>query len=1284
MSGESRLSLLLDRWQRSLDAGEPVPPRELCRDCPDLLDELERTIAVLQRVERLASTLPTPPPSDQGPPTRAPLEGEMADTLVPEPSRQGPLPAAPGYEILAVLGKGGAGVVYRARQTDLNREVALKMILAGSHACGEERQRFLVEAKSVAALQHPGIVQVYDFGTIGEAPFFAMEYCPGGTLAQKLHGQPLDFKESVRLVEQVARAMQAAHEAGIVHRDLKPGNILLDRDGQPKVTDFGLAKRIDSAGLTVTGTILGTPSYMAPEQARGVKEIGLAVDVYALGAILYECLTGRPPFLSANHHDVLMQVVFDDPVSVRQLNALAPRDLETICQKCLNKEPGKRYASAKELADDLHRWLTDEPILARPIGPVGKSLKWVRRRPLIAGLAAATLLALVGGVVVSFLFALKASDRERVALEQKEEARAALAASEESRAVGLLRPLGHYTDVKPLNDFELDALDELASLPEERDRVRILFIARALEHEGTTGQLGRRLEEALIAAVSLRSDLRARVLDLARNRLRDQSAPLTIRIVSSCLLAELHDDDPESVADACGLLARHIGSGEEALPIGKSFLALAARRPAGAGELARKTLETTTRTADPIALRTLAQGFALLAGKLAPEESSALAKEVLSRAGRNNNPEMLPTLAKTFAVLAHRVSAAQAADLAHLITRTAEGSSDPDVLAFLTNAFLELAGKLSTAQAGKRASALAKRIGRRLDKVANPGVVTILAGALSALADKLAAASADESAQRILPLLTRKTPSLSRDEGPSKGEPPSGSPLKTFTRLAKQLSPLAASAAAQRLGGLAAKTNEPVVLGNLVEAFLALADKLPAQEAAGEAQALARRITEVPEKTRPSEFVLLGQSLSALSSRLGLEAGAHAARFVGELTRRAGKTNDPDVLLSYAKAFAALAGKLSATESAELAKTLSKIAAGPPDPDVLATLAEAFAALAGKLPADSSAKHAADLARPLVKLAGQTADADILGNLSRAFVPLSRRLPAEEQRKYALTLARQLVGLMGKSEDSERLASLSATLTLLTGKLPTGDVGPLARSIVEVANKTSDPTALRSRTAAFLDLSARLPAGEVESPALTLARRISLLMSRQVGSEGLRTLAEVFSLLANKLPSEEQSKAASLFEQQIDRRAGKSDNPAEMAALVAAFAGVAGQLPPENRTRTGELLINRLGPMAHKDRDARSMRRLLDALGDGISPAVLVALLKHPGCVEPVRSLVVERLGRLFHRPFRDVWELADYLAEHEPRLDVAAPLPESRQTPRAGSRGSFQGGGPAAPGNGE
>jgi serine/threonine protein kinase/WD40 repeat protein len=334
-------------------------------------------------------------------------------------------PIVPGYQILEVLGRGGMGVVYKARQVGLNRLVALKMILGGAHSSPEAMVRFLAEAEAVAHLQHTNIVQIYQVGRHGEVPFFSLEYVDGGTLAQRLDGElPLPH-EAARLVECLAQAMHLAHQGGIVHRDLKPANVLLASGGRggevtsplppplagctPKITDFGLAKRVEcGVGLTQTGAILGTPGYMAPEQAEGKKNVGPAADIYALGAILYEMLTGRPPFRAPTPLDTIMQVLSEEPVAPMRLQSGCPRDLETICLKCLHKEPGKRYATAEDLADDLQRFLTDRPIRARRTSMLERLRRWRRRNPVMAGMMAtvATLLVLLaaGASVAAVVF----------------------------------------------------------------------------------------------------------------------------------------------------------------------------------------------------------------------------------------------------------------------------------------------------------------------------------------------------------------------------------------------------------------------------------------------------------------------------------------------------------------------------------------------------------------------------------------------------------------------------------------------------------------------------------------------------------------------------------------------------------------------------------------------------------------------------------------------------------------------------------------------------------------
>ena len=300
----------------------------------------------------------------------------------------------PGVEILSELGRGGMGVVYKARQTRLNRLCALKIILPGEHEGTEFRARLLSEAETIAKLRHPNVVQIYGLGDHDGRPYFEMEYIEGGSLAGRLDGTPWAPGPAAKLVAVLARAVGDAHRLGIVHRDLKPANVLLTADMEPKVSDFGLARLLTSdVRLTHTGQLVGTPCYMAPEQAEaGAVDVGPEADVYSLGAIVYELLTGHPPFRGATTLQTLDLVRSREPVPPRELQPATPRDLQTICLKCLEKEPWKRYATAALLADDLTRFLDHEPIRARPVGRLGRLARWARRSPVPAGLLAALVL----------------------------------------------------------------------------------------------------------------------------------------------------------------------------------------------------------------------------------------------------------------------------------------------------------------------------------------------------------------------------------------------------------------------------------------------------------------------------------------------------------------------------------------------------------------------------------------------------------------------------------------------------------------------------------------------------------------------------------------------------------------------------------------------------------------------------------------------------------------------------------------------------------------------------
>jgi eukaryotic-like serine/threonine-protein kinase len=478
--------LACQRLLHQLAVEEPdLPPIAAGRDWDD--PDEDPAPAFLDRLSRtLAQTNPLPDV------VRGRRRVDMGCGHTGEPTTMGshdriaPTPTTlPGYEILGELSRGGMGVVYKARQVGLNRLVALKMILAGDRAGTLDRARFRAEAEAVARLHHPNIVQIYDIGEIDGSPYFSMELVEGPTLAQVCEGRPQSPPSAAKLVETVARAIHCAHQRGILHRDLKPANVLLQSAGAgngragletalapggdsfslsascwtPKVADFGLAKRLDDVSLTQHGLIVGTPSYMAPEQVTGKgQSLSIATDVYGLGTILYELLTGRAPFVAGSIESTLAIVASEDPIPPRRLRPGVPRDLETICLKCLEKDPSRRYSSAELLADDLRRFANGEPVLARAPGALDRSIKLARRHPAAVVGILGVISALTLGLAATMAMAVRESRArllaDRSALRATASARAALGQAYQARMAAAVAAMERHDITEAARQLE--------------------------------------------------------------------------------------------------------------------------------------------------------------------------------------------------------------------------------------------------------------------------------------------------------------------------------------------------------------------------------------------------------------------------------------------------------------------------------------------------------------------------------------------------------------------------------------------------------------------------------------------------------------------------------------------------------------------------------------------------------------------------------------------------------------------------------------------------------------
>jgi hypothetical protein len=986
-------------------------------------------------------------------------------------------------------------IVYRARHLALKRTVALKMLAVG-HPHSAERARFRAEAEAVARLQHPNIVQIHEVGEADGRPFIALEYLAGGSLAERLAGQPLPPRDAARLVAALAGAMHLAHSRNLVHRDLKPGNVLLQKeeggrrmDEQrqdpsadssfilhpssfvPKVTDFGLVRQLDAdSGQTIAGAVMGTPSYMAPEQAEGrAHAAGPAADVYALGAILYECLTGRPPFTGATPLETLEQVRSREPAAPSSRNRQTPRDLETICLKCLRKQPERRYSSAQELADDLGRFVRGEPVAARPVGRLERVAKWMRRNPAVACLWAVAALALVAGTGVSLLFGAlarqKAHELEQQTIQLQEQTRAAqknarLAEKNEKEMgrvllSGLLIPIGRNTH--PLTHQpdagEAEALLHLRAAPAP---LRLQFLETALRDAETARRVGRRADWVAQAIIGCDRTMRADVARLVVRRIQEPDAPQEVVFACAQLGVAVNVADQawaERAADALLVALREplvdpLVQLEHYPPLAAALAAVSERLPpAEAADRVGRALDFfLTLLRDPVRQSSAYQQFIPAVVALSPgldAAAAARAAEALGALIRQPNFTVThwPGLAKALAAVCRRLPAPEAA--AH-VNRTvdfileAHGATeekDKIYYSFQAEALGALCGRLDADRASRAAAAIIAILGdgptvggTKYEFISYRNI----AAAVTEVAERLDAPGGLRAAEDLVLVLRRSSGMIVVDIEELRA---------ALVAVCRRLDAAGAARVAEAVvAAVRDPTASALVRTLFADALVALAGRLTSDQAASLESGLVDSLVADLTDAKSRQFRgFLGQALATACGRAGARGSARAAEALVAAIR------DPQTPLTTLKplaaALAVISGQLPPKEaSAHANKAVDALDSlwgaktAPPD---RASVAEALAAVWTCLgPAEAAAlakRTAADLEDALRD--ANTAPNQI-GGLAIALSAVYNHLDAAERSGRANAVADTLVAALRRPKNDpwaisqlwEALAALCAHL----------------------------------------------------------------------------------------------------------------------------------------------------------------------------------------------------------------------------------------------------------------
>ncbi|HKB40664.1 MAG TPA: serine/threonine-protein kinase [Gemmataceae bacterium] len=1124
----------------------------------------------------------------------------------------GDRPALPGYEILGELGRGSMGVVYRARQASLDRLVALKVILAGAHAGADERARFRREAEAVARFQHAHIVQVFEVGEHHGLPFFSLEFCPGGGLDGRLHGTPLPPKEAAALVEKLARAVHAAHQKGIVHRDLKPANVLLAEDGTPKIADFGLAKTLDEAGQTASGAVLGTPSYMAPEQARGKgHEAGPAVDTYALGAVLYECLTGRPPFKAATTADTLLQVIGDEPVPPSRLAPAVPPDLETVCLKCLQKEPARRYLSALELADDLGRFLAGEPVRARPAGRLERAAKWARRRPAAAALLGVCVLAalLVIGLTGSFLLVLARNNEElarlnedltaktRLAEEEAERVKAARDELEVTLAENLMRPVG--LDRGSPGPFECESLWKLATL--SNARVRLRFLERALAAPDTAERLARRADMALLAALGLDPDRR--------------------KEASRLLLAALAGQQPDPrTRQAC-------------LQLG---MALAETDRVFVREVVRALPGASAAVEYPDAFQVI-RTLERVAELLTKEEASAAAIWLGERIGMRPEAFSIDTAVRAFEKVAPQLEPAErrrlAGHVARRLTEQFRDTTDAEILRSRAAALKAVVAHLDAGQVAGVAATVLDQLGQ----TNYPFALRSLAIAFAVVAERMEPAEARRLARTALPSLVEKA-ARQRYAYPVEHVARAVAAVAGVLDPAEARKP-AVDAATRLVEHIAQSGSNPPV--SFRDALKVVAG---AGGPEGTAAVIARLVERIAQSTDPRQVTPLLLTLQALQPRPGAAEGVAAV--VALLGDRATQDTNPREVAALALALQAVQPRPGGAEARKLTATATRLLGQldrATDREARLQLLYTLEVLTRSLDSAESRKTLGAVVECYVRQ--EPARAHEWISYFWTIRQISRRLDPAEARRLLGPAARHAVARLPRVGNRGELTNSAWTLAEAAPYLEPAEVRERARAIALRLGEQLDqaPEAQLDFVAQNVGTLTYLAPYLDREAAAAVAARVARRLCGTAVRDASFPLARALGALAGRLDSAESNRLAGEAALHLIRSTGRASDDRHLNSARQALTTMAGHLGREEAGVVAGWFVEQTGWMP-----AELLARL--------DTQQLVDLLKRPTFVGAYRATVLDRLGQQLGRPFSSAWELSDWLRQNRPDVDLRSP----------------------------